>query len=216
MQLQLDSLETSTFHHSPLCGKDADAGLTRLRVPTTSLGDGCSSVCRPCVGLHGNGQPAPPGRTPRMPSASTMSDWPVTWTALLNADEAAASLEWCWCCCCWWRCCNVDGKNTPPTPIPTGYRPAISDDIKPNLQIRKSFQEKSSIFILFNLSGDWVGRIVVKVGNVLDFRIVLIHLFRINVQSFDDRLTQTQRLSNLSPSLKNISEECLFIEKGRG
>lgn len=68
-----------------------------------------------------------------MPSASTMSDWPVTWTALLNADEAAASLEWCWCCCCWWRCCNVDGKKTPPTPIPTGYRPAISDDIRPNL-----------------------------------------------------------------------------------
>ena len=125
----------------------AEAGLTRLRVPTTSLGDGCSSVCRPCVGLHGNGQPAPPGRTPRMPSASTMSDWPVTWTALLNADDAAASREWCWCCCCWWRCCNVDGKNTPPTPIPTGYRPAINDDIRPNLKMQDSM----------TLFGDWCG-----------------------------------------------------------
>lgn len=83
--------------NSPLGGKDADAGLTRLRVPTTSLGEGCSRVCRLCVGLHGNGQPAPPSRTPRMPSASTMSaDWPATCTALLRADDAAAaSREWC-------------------------------------------------------------------------------------------------------------------------
>lgn len=97
--------------NSPRCGKDADAGLTRLRVPTTSLGEGCSSVCRPCAGLHGNGQPAPPSRTPRMPSASTMSgDWPATCT-LLRDEAAAANREWCWCCCCccWWRCCNVDG-----------------------------------------------------------------------------------------------------------
>lgn len=97
----------------PRCGKDADAGLTRLRVPTTSLGEGCSSVWRLCVGLHGNGQPAPPRRTPRIPSASTISgDWPATCTALLRADDAAAaSREWCWCCCCWcwWRCCSVDG-----------------------------------------------------------------------------------------------------------
>ncbi|KOX80164.1 39S ribosomal protein L2, mitochondrial [Melipona quadrifasciata] len=68
---------STSFDNSPLWGKVAEAGLTRLRVPTTSLGDGCSSVCRPCVGLHGNGQPAPPGSTPRMPSASTMSDWPI-------------------------------------------------------------------------------------------------------------------------------------------
>ncbi|EZA55574.1 hypothetical protein X777_03829 [Ooceraea biroi] len=80
--------------NSPRCGKVADAGLTRLRVPTTSPGEGCSRVCRLCVGLHGNGHPAPPRRTPRMPSASTISgDWPAT---LLRADDAAAaSREWC-------------------------------------------------------------------------------------------------------------------------
>lgn len=77
-------------HHQPRLRYDPDGGLTRLNDPTTSLADGCSRLCKPCAGLHGNGQPPLPGKTPRIPSASLASDWP----ALLNAElAAAASLE---------------------------------------------------------------------------------------------------------------------------
>lgn len=77
---------------SPLWGKEAEAGLTRFRLPTTSPEEGWSNVCRLCDGRQGNGQAVPPGRTPRIPSASAISDWPTT-TVLLNAVEAVANRE---------------------------------------------------------------------------------------------------------------------------